>query len=228
MPCNTRALRMAGVESSKTTVVRRGLHTVPIEPTSPKPDRVWFEHRIAEMKLSQRRLAHAINLDSSSLNRSLKAKRTFKIEELVKLAEQLHVSRDEILVRLGYPRSEADVPIVGRIHADSGIEMLPSPLGVAEVPPGVPKDVRALVADTANSTLSSWDECVFYFAPAQGVSPDDVGRVCVIAAAGRNVLGALSRGSARGRYKVTTFGLRATFEPDEVTSASPVLWIRSP
>jgi len=207
---------------------------------SNRPDKAWFTKRTREVGLSQRKLARAINLDPSSFNRTLQGwrpgegpdgrpvGRRVQLDEVIKLAELLKTRRDEMIERLGFPDAALRVPIVGKINGDGHVRTSTKEISRVVAPPEVPPEVQALVFDTANTWLAIWDECLLYFGHVEGVLPGDVGRICVVTCKDRTVVGVLSRGSTRGKHKVTVFGTREVFAPDEIVSASPMLWIRSP
>lgn len=77
-------------------------------------DTRWFTDRIADKRLSQRRLAHLMGIDPGAMSLMLRGKRRMTIGEAGEIARLLGVEVEEVLMRAG-----ADVRVPGsRVSAD--------------------------------------------------------------------------------------------------------------
>lgn len=80
--------------------------------TAEKVDTRWFQDRLADKRLSQRRLAARLGLDPAAVSLMLRGKREVKVSEAAQIARFLGVEVDEVLGRFGAGRVE-DRPSAG-------------------------------------------------------------------------------------------------------------------
>jgi transcriptional regulator with XRE-family HTH domain len=185
----------------------------------------WFQDRIRDADLSQRRLAKLLGLDSSALSLMFRGKRGMRIEEATQIAEILALPIDQVLAHAGVkvPRGPSSVAIVGVVDAADEVHARKGG-GRADSHDGLPRDCVAVRCEDHASVMYMW---TFYFSPASAVSSEAVGRfsVCRIAN-GPDLLAVPSRG-----YEVSTYNLRLVNgtkrDNQKLISASPVLWIRT-
>lgn len=95
-------------------------------------DTRWFQNRLADQRLSQRRLAAMLNLDPAAVSLMIRGKRRMSAAEAAEIARFLGVSVEEVLVRAG----------VSPTIPDRVAKVEPS----ATVTPGREKEIRPNVA----------------------------------------------------------------------------------
>lgn len=64
-------------------------------------DTRWFQNKLSDSRLSQRRLASMLGLDPAAVSLMLKGRRKMSVKEASELARLLNVSVDEVLTRAG-------------------------------------------------------------------------------------------------------------------------------
>lgn len=87
-------------------------------------DRRWFQDRLADKRLSQRKLARHLHIDPAAVSLMLRGKRKMTAAEAAEVARLLGVSVDEVVLRAGCVPTVPDTPL-----------LRPRP---AEVPPAAP------------------------------------------------------------------------------------------
>ncbi len=66
-----------------------------------KIDTRWFQDRLADRQVSQRKLASMLNLDPAAVSLMVRGKRKMSAAEAAEVARVLNVSVDEVLARAG-------------------------------------------------------------------------------------------------------------------------------
>lgn len=64
-------------------------------------DTRWFQERLADKHLSQRKLAHFMDLDPAAMSLMIRGKRKMSAQEAAEIASFLGVTTDEVLARAG-------------------------------------------------------------------------------------------------------------------------------
>ena len=195
-------------------------------PADPK----WFADRLADIGMSQRKLAKLLDIEPSALSRTFHGLRGWDPQEAAAIARILGVTLDEVLRHAGVdvPRDRtALVPLHGVVNAVGEIVTRgASKLAGVPRPGPLPADTRALRIDLPGDPTDGW---VCFYAPTARLDPEAIGRLAVVTVRdGREYLRIIQRGIDRGRWT-----LRLLRSPDnspameniQIGAASPVLCI---
>lgn len=202
-----------------------------------KTDARWFQDRLADKEISQRKFAKMVGMDPAALHYAIHGKREWKHDELVAFATIVGVPFEEALVHAGLqlPSSslgKGTVPVAGTVDATGEVK----PGGVeaprrAPVPPEAPEGTVAVRFKTAQSAAELMDGWLLYYAEGiKRVPPEAIGRLCVAVLAnhGHAVAAVVRRGYARGSYNLLPWTPGAgVMENVQLERASPVLWVRT-
>jgi transcriptional regulator with XRE-family HTH domain len=196
----------------------------------PDIDRRWFVDLLDERKISQRQFAKKLECDPASVHRLLTGKRPMRLDEATSIAHLLAVPVSDVLEHAGLDVKAGDrtVPLVGYVdgqgeaHLDWNARGAPIPVPSDLPPLGVAVQLRT--AATALDTMDGWT--LFTTVPS-GISPDALGRLCLVGVVGNGVdlLRFVRRGYKRGRFNLVYPGIGDLLDV-ELDWAVPVLHIR--
>jgi transcriptional regulator with XRE-family HTH domain len=193
-----------------------------------KVDTAWFKSVLAERGISQRKFAGRLGIDPASLSYAIHGKRKVSAAEAVRIADELGVSRDDVDRALGLSarKHRAAVDVVGVVDHRGIIHMDPkSPIDRVTVPLDTPTGAYGLLARSSGSALAYMDGALLVVG-TETTPAECIGRLAVVDADDKTRLAYVRRGLRRERYSLL---LPATGEAEEsvdITSVSPVLWIR--
>lgn len=209
------------------------------KPKTSKPkktvDTQWFKDRLADKDLSQRGYGKLVGMEPGAVTRMLSGFRGMTPDDAVAFASITGTHLDEVLRRAGVEPPPQDakgtVPVVGVVNDQGIIESkgVTAPKRVTR-PPECPAEAVALRYRAPESASAMMDGWLFYYAGAERVPPEAIGRVCVLQLANKGpaMLGTLRRGYAAGTYSVRPWALGGeVLENVLVERASPVLWIKT-
>lgn len=194
-------------------------------------DRKWFQSKLVEKSITQRKVAAALGVDPSSVTVLFAGNRRLQLAEADILADLLGEPVAEVLKHAGMDvnaGSADSVPIIGWVDDGNEIHFKRPATGSrsVEAPPGTPSDCVAVRYDTSG-TLASRDGWVVFFVPRPNVDIDAIGRWSVVDVDGKSMLRVIQRGHTRGSYKLASHRVKAgTEETAVVRAATPVLWVR--
>lgn len=191
-------------------------------------NKVWFQDKLKDLGISQRRLAKKIDLDPAAVSYMLAGTRRITMDEAKKIAEVMLVPVTEVMRQAGIEVLDdvKKVPIAGHINARGVVTLLPA--GTEDhviAPADVPAGSFCLQMRTVNSVHDGW----LYFVSGQRTEPTfQLDRLCVVALNdGAIMLSVLKRG-----YKADLFNLvvladnvHSVLENKSVSWATRVLWI---
>lgn len=187
-------------------------------------DTQWFKDRMADVGISQRKLADMIELDHSLLSRTFDGKRRLQLSEAGLLAVHLHVAPEEVIRRAGIqaPWSDRTAKYTHIIDRQGRLTAIAKWGLTTEAPPRFPSNgLVARVQDTG----SLYDGWSVFWAPRSRIDVDSIGKLCVVTLAdGTMALRFVRQGYEPGSYNLT----RLEGEGEEnaaLTATSPVLWI---
>jgi transcriptional regulator with XRE-family HTH domain len=187
----------------------------------------WFKDRLADRKLSMRKVAKQLDLEPSAVSLMLRGLRKIKIEEAAALAPMLGVPLNEVLMQCGFDLSHAvegeHVPVVGWADPDWRVHMGESTGPKLVVAP--PNKGTVALRDQSGGF---WDGWLMYYKPTEHIRPKAIGRLSVVEL--------LDTGEKLIRW------LKPLLEPEDayyllgvggaasgavrIKSASPILWVK--
>lgn len=186
----------------------------------------WFDGQLAAREISQRKLAKMMDMDPSALSLMLSGKRKMTAAEASDVARLLGVSVEEVLrhAGIGVPSNmEKSVPVVGYI-GERGLVRLGRVKGpqTAIAPPEC-KGCHALRVQNAG-IMEGW---LLFYRPADGVSLESVGRLCIVQLVEDDHQYALfvARGYEAGYY-VLSDGQSGETQHVRLEKSAPVLWMK--
>ncbi len=191
-------------------------------------DRRFFETIMAGKKLSLRSLASRMELSHSQLSLTFSGQRRMQLDEATKLAEIFGVPLHRIAEAAGVADARSNgkrVDVLGAMTGNGIVELYGE--GIIErtiAPDGLPDNVVAVQAHTADSASSWMDGFVFFFVKPSQVEPDAIGRFCFAKIEdGPAVMATVRRG-----YRTGTFNLSGPYTKDSerLEWASPVIMTR--
>lgn len=191
-------------------------------------DRRFFETLMASKKLSLRALATRMDMKHSQLSLTFSGQRRMQLDEATKLAEIFGVPLHRVAEAAGVADSRSNgrrVQVLGAMLGDGTVDVYAD--GVVErtiAPDGLPDNVIAVQAHTADTPASWMDGFVFFFVKPTEVAPDAAGRFCLAKIAdGPAVMATVRRG-----YRMGTYNLSGPHTKDNVSLewAAPVILTR--
>ncbi|MNP93485.1 hypothetical protein D3C85_60090 [compost metagenome] len=191
-------------------------------------DRRFFETIMSSKKLSLRALASRMDMKHSQLSLTFSGQRRMQLDEATKMAEIFGVPLHRIAEAAGVADARSNgkrVDVLGAMTGNGTIDMYGE--GFIErtiAPDGMPDDVVAIQAHTADSPASWTDGWVFFCLRPSQVEPDAIGRFCFAKIEdGPAVMATVRRG-----YRVGTFNLSGPYAKDSerLEWATPVILTR--
>lgn len=191
-------------------------------------DRRFFETLMANKKLSLRALASRMEMKHSQLSLTFSDQRRMQLDEATKLAEIFGVPLHRIAEAAGVADARSNgrrVDVLGCMIGNGSIDVYGE--GTLErtiAPDGLPDNVVAVQAHTADSPSSWMDGWVFFCLRSSQVEPDAIGRFCFAKIEdGPAVMATVRRG-----YRVGTFNLSGPYakESERLEWATPVILTR--
>lgn len=193
-------------------------------------DKEWITERLQATGQSMRDLAAKMGKQVSGLSLIISGKRGIRAAEVVEMAKHLWVTPEELLPRLGADMSGMhkvdQVPVKGWVDAAGAVhEGGVRGSGTVKAPPDAAPDLWALRVQ--GGPMEGW---VLYIKPADGVTADAVGRLCLVKpmqpALGEMLLRWVRRGYEDGIWNLGGFSGQGQEEEARLVSASPVVWIK--
>lgn len=184
---------------------------------------------MAAKKLSLRAMGAKMGMTHSQLSLMLSGQRRLQLDEAAQLADLLGVPLHRVAEAAGVGKPRANgrrVEVIGSMGGAGMIELYPQGVIERTVAPdaGLPDNMVAIQARTADTQLSWMDGFVFFCCRAEEIEPDAVGRFCLAKVTdGAAVLATVRRG-----YRDGTFNLSGPYSKDSerLDWATPILVTR--
>jgi hypothetical protein len=192
------------------------------------PQTEWIKERLFERGITIDQMSARWGVEKHIAYRVLNGSRTIDVAELVAAMEALDLSLADTARRFGFDVPRGKVPLAGKVNGDSRVLPADSAAFHLDCPEDVPPDVKALVVDAPNSKLAMFDGAVMYFRPHDGIEEQAMHRLAVIESPNlpAPVVGMiLPKGTIHKTHRVTLMNA-ATIELAQITTASPILWIK--
>ena len=191
-------------------------------------NRRYFEGLMADRGLSLRQLAARMGMSHSQLSLTFSGTRRMQLDEACKLAEILGVTLQQVALNAGISGASnagRRVAVIGALRGAGEVELNDGDaIQRTLCPDGMPVNVEAIQARTADSPLAWMDGFVFFYDPEAKGNGGTLGRFCLIKLAdGRQVIATMRRG-----YQEGTCGLSGPFnsEGEQIDWATPILFTR--
>lgn len=187
----------------------------------------WFKQRLADRKLSQRKLAKLMGLDPAAVSLTLRGQRRMTNEEAHFIASTVGVPVTEVLRQAGIEVLDdvRSVPISAAVNEKSIVTLFPEKThdrvhGPADCPAGT-----YAVQCRAPSTLQ--DGWLLFVSPAQQDPGELLDRVSLVTLkTGVQLTAVLRRGYRSGTFNLITWPDREQRTDQDVAWASHILWIK--
>lgn len=184
-----------------------------------KVDKIWFQDRIRDRKLSQRRLAFLMDMDPAAMSLMLSGRRRMSTEETNIMARHLGVSVQEVMEHAGIrPHKIKTVPAKFGVSGGGVLKRLKKQEKL-EAPDGVPNCI-GIVCDDKSSPYYKWE---LYYVERKAVGADCIGYLCVV---DDKHIGRVHPGNKRGVYNLVYID-GTTVEDLDILNASPVILIKT-
>ena len=209
----------------------------------------WFQTRLINKGLTQRKLAEALGVDPSAITQIFKGKRKLGLDEATTLARVLGVTLGEVLVAAGLsapdvPKVEDKAKVKGIVNFKfevewgdpHGPENSYSPFSAALR--GARVRLDGLRLKTSGSGCEALNQGIVFFSPGDHgggegfeVSADDICRLAILrvsepALGVRWLMGSIHRGAVEGKYDIQSIAGDRLAEGVDVEALLPVLWIK--
>lgn len=187
----------------------------------------WFKDKLAEKKISQRRLAAMMNIDPSAASLMFRAKRKMSPYEAHQVSQILGVPLNEVLRQAGIQVTEdvRNVPITSYLDGEGNINLMPSRthdhvLGPADCPIGT----YGVQVRSPTALIDGW---MLFVSPAQMPASDNVGELCAAATEdGRHLIAVVRRGYRNRTFNLIAWPSMEVLPDVQLVWTSQVLWIK--
>lgn len=188
-------------------------------------NKAFFDDLLVSKGMSLRQLAKRMDVLPSQLSLTFNGKRRMQMAEAVRISQLLGAPLSEVMAAAGIIEATARrCKVVGILTGDAFIkEVEKDSIERVMVPDGMPSEVVAIQARTAESPLGFMDGWVMF---CNGEQPPEelLDRYCVVKLAdGRQLPATIRRGYTPGTFNL--FGIN-TLLNERVVSASPILITR--
>jgi transcriptional regulator with XRE-family HTH domain len=187
----------------------------------------WFRDRMADKKISQRRLAMMMNIDPAAASMMFRAKRRMSPYEAHQVSQILGVPLNEVLRHAGIDVTEdvRKVPITSFMDADGAIHLMPSRThDTVLAPADCPVGTYAVQVRSPASLLDSW---LLFISPVHEETDKHVNSLCVTATDdGRHLMAVVRRGYRGNTFNLVLWPSMNVSSDVKVAWTSQVLWIK--
>ncbi|WP_321336512.1 helix-turn-helix transcriptional regulator [Breoghania sp.] len=205
----------------------------------PKINTGWFKDRIADKRLSQRKVASLLGVDNSTLSLLLNGRRRMRIDQASELARILSVSVADVMTNAGVPTNErhtiealpGEIPIIGQIDGADGAT-LSWDAGAERrvtVPIIAPETARAIQWRASTGRAAFCNGWIAVILPPAKPTPESIlDRYCVVAIKdGPTLIKTVRRGFSAGLFNLDGSD-GATMHDVKLDWVSPVIGIFPP
>lgn len=198
-----------------------------------KANKTWFQDRLRNLGITQKRLASALHLDASGVSLLLAGKRKMKVEEAAEIAKLLSVPLEDVLLNAGVDLEDAEsttsITISGWFNETLAlIEEPPKGPKKAVAPLAGARDLKVARLVTGGSPFDSLDGALVYFKANRSVDMDAIGRLSVIRIQGEinKKLRVVKKGYNPGLFNLF-FPTGVLAEENVILdAATPVVWLK--
>jgi transcriptional regulator with XRE-family HTH domain len=187
----------------------------------------WFRDRLADKRLSQRRLAKMLELDPAAVSLMFRGMRRITPHEAHQISTILGVPLNEVMRNAGIEVTE-DVrrcPVAAHVDENGVVTSMPprthdDVIGPADCPFGT----FAIQVRSHSSTKDGW---LLFVTPAQVKPAENIDQLCLVATGdGRQVLAVVRRGYRKDTHNLIIWPSNEMISDASIVWTSTVLWIK--
>lgn len=205
----------------------------------PPHNATWLKGKLLVAGISQRDIAAELGSDFSTVSHLINGRRPLRDSDIDVIARMLKMPRAAFLAGVraqnatALPESISAAVVAGEIEITGWVDgRLVVHEGKPKGPPmapGLPEQaiVRVLRCQTQGSVFDGLDGALVYFHPSEGVEANAVGHMCVVKVrGGESLLRVVKKGYSADRFNLSMLNGVSGEEDAQLTSASPVIWLR--
>jgi hypothetical protein len=187
----------------------------------------WFRDRLADKKLSQRRLAKMLELDPAAVSLMFRGMRRITPHEAHQISVILGVPLNEVMRNAGIEVTE-DVrrcPVAAHVDENGVVTTMPPRTHDDVIGPGdCPVGTFAIQVRSHSSTKDGW---LLFLTPAQVAPAENIDQLCLVATGdGRQILAVVRRGYRRDTHNLIIWPSNEMISDASIVWTSTVLWIK--
>lgn len=187
----------------------------------------WFRDRLADKRLSGRKLAQMLNIDAAAGSLLLRGKRKMTPSEAHQIAVILGVPLNEVLRQAGIDVVEdvKKAPIAAHMDENGAVTAMPHGThDLAQGPADMPVGSYAVQVRSPSSIKDGW---LLFVSPSQSPPEQNLDSLCVVAtAAGQHLMGIVRRGYRRNTFNLVLWPSGQMQTDVQMAWASRVLWLK--
>jgi DNA-binding transcriptional regulator YdaS (Cro superfamily) len=187
----------------------------------------WFRDRLADKKLSQRRLAKMLEIDPAAVSLMFRGMRRITPHEAHQISVILGVPLNEVMRNAGIEVTE-DVrrcPVAAHVDENGVVTTMPPRTHDDVIGPGdCPVGTFAIQVRSHSSTKDGW---LLFVTPAQVAPAENIDQLCLVATGdGRQILAVVRRGYRRDTHNLIIWPSNEMISDASIVWTSTVLWIK--
>lgn len=187
----------------------------------------WFRDRLADKRLSGRKLAEMLNIDAAAGSLLLRGLRKMTPSEAHQIAVILGVPLNEVLRQAGIDITEdvRKTPVAAHMDEQGVVTAMPNGThDLAQGPADMPVGTYAVQVRSPSSIKDGW---LLFVTPAQSPPQQSLDSLCVVAtASGKHLMGVVRRGYRRNAYNLVLWPSNEMQTDIDMAWASRVLWLK--
>ena len=187
----------------------------------------WFRDRLADKKLSQRRLAKMLEIDPAAVSLMFRGMRRITPHEAHQISVILGVPLNEVMRNAGIEVTE-DVrrcPVAAHVDENGVVTTMPPRTHDDVIGPGdCPVGTFAIQVRSHSSVKDGW---LLFVTPAQAAPAENIDQLCLVATGdGRQILAVVRRGYRRDTHNLIVWPSTEMISDASIAWTSTVLWIK--
>lgn len=187
----------------------------------------WFRDRLADKKLSQRKLAQMLDIDAAAASLMLRGRRKMTPHEAHQIAVILGVPLNEVMRNAGIDVVEDVRKSVIAAYVDERGQVISMPNGTHDVTLGPADCPVGTYAVQVRSHASVKDGWLLFVTPAQTPAADNMDQLCLVATTdGKQYVAVVRRGYRRDTHNLILWPSDELMADSMVAWSSTVLWIK--
>lgn len=187
----------------------------------------WFRDRLADKRISQRKLAKMLEIDPAAVSLMVRGKRRMTTHEAHQISVILGAPLNEVMRQAGIDVVEDVRRSVIAAYVDEAGRVTSMPSGTHDTvlgPADCPVGTFAVQVRSHSSTKDGW---LLFVTPAQLPAAENLDQLCLVALAdGKQLLAAVRRGYRRDTHNLILWPSNELVADAVIAWTSIVLWIK--